>query len=87
MRPPRGKAAKQTVSLTIHAELVAQVKQLGINASRVAEEALAREVRHIQAERLRAEVQQDLEASNAYVAKHGSFTQMVRDHYRDAEDE
>ena len=39
-----------------------------------------------QAERhqdLAAEIRQDLEAANAYMAKHGSFAELVRQHYRD----
>jgi hypothetical protein len=35
------------------------------------------------AEQLRAEIRQDLEAVDAYMAKHGSFAEMVRQHYRD----
>jgi antitoxin CcdA len=89
MRPPpyNVKVAKQTVSLTINSDLIAQVKKLGLNASQVAEEALAREVERVKAERLRAEIRQDLEAANAYAVKHGSFAEMVREHYRDAEDD
>lgn len=35
------KAKKQTVSLTINADLVAKLKSAGVNASQVAEDALA----------------------------------------------
>lgn len=35
------------------------------------------------AEQLRAEIEQDLAAVDAYEAKHGSFADMVRQHYRD----
>lgn len=35
------KAAKQTVSITLNSDLYAKAKSVGINASRVAEEALA----------------------------------------------
>jgi antitoxin CcdA len=85
MRPPpyNVKMAKKTVSLTINSDLVAQVRRLGINASQVAEEALARAVEGRQAEQLRVEIRQDLEAANAYAEKHGSFAEMVRDHYRE----
>jgi post-segregation antitoxin (ccd killing protein) len=79
------KVAKQTVSLTINGDLIAQVKRLGINASQVAEEALAQEVARRRAEQLRAEIEQDLEAANAYAARHGSFAELVREHYRDDE--
>lgn len=35
------------------------------------------------AEQLRAESRQDLEAVSSYEAEHGSFAEMVRQHYRD----
>jgi antitoxin CcdA len=80
------KAAKQTVSLTINSDLYAQAKKLGINASRVAEEALAQQVARRKVEQLKAEIHQDLEAVNSYMAKHGSFAEMVRQHYQGDED-
>lgn len=80
------KAAKQTVSLTINSNLYAQAKKLGINASQVAEEALAQQVARRKAEQLEAEIRQDLEAVNSYMAKHGSFAEMVRQHYHGDED-
>ena len=79
--PYNTKAAKQTVSLTINSDLYAQTKTLGINASQVAEDALAQELARRRAELIAAEIKQDLEAANAYAAKHGSFAEMVRDHY------
>jgi post-segregation antitoxin (ccd killing protein) len=85
--PPHDvKAAKQTVSLTINSDLYALVKKLGINASQVAEEALIQQVARIKAEQLQVEIRQDLEAASAYSAKHGSFAEMVRQHYH-ADDE
>ncbi len=81
------KVAKQTVSLTINSDLVAQAKRLGINASQVAEAALAQEVARRRAEQIAAEIKQDLEASDAYAAKHGSFAEMVRDHYGDGDED
>jgi post-segregation antitoxin (ccd killing protein) len=80
------KAAKQTVSLTVNSDLYAQAKRFGINASQVAEEALAQEVARRRGEQLKAEIRQDLEALDAYEAKHGSFAEMVREHYQAAED-
>ena len=85
--PYNVKMGKQTVSLTINSDLVAHVKRLGINASQIAEEALAREVERRKSEQLRAEIRQDLEAANAYAEKHGSFADMVRQHYQHSEDE
>lgn len=81
------KAAKQTVSLTINSDLYAQAKRFGINASQIAEEALAQEVARHKAERLKEEVRRDLEALDAYEAKHGSFADMVREHYQPADDD
>jgi post-segregation antitoxin (ccd killing protein) len=66
--------------MTINSDLVRLVKRMGINASQVAEEALAREVHRRETERLKAEIGQDLQACNAYVARHGSFAEMVREH-------
>ncbi len=84
MRSPshNAKAGKRTVSLTINSDLYAQAKRLGINASQVAEDALAHEVARRKAEQIKAEIREDLEASNAYAAKHGSFADIVREHYR-----
>ena len=81
------KAAKQTVSLTINSDLYAQVRGLGINASQIAEEALIQEVTRRKAERLQAEIRQDLEAASSYIAKHGSFAGMVREHYREQDED
>lgn len=81
------KAAKQTVSLSINSDLYAQAKRFGINASQIAEEALAHEVARRNAERLRKEVGKDLEALDAYEAEHGSFAEMVRQHYQPGSDD
>jgi hypothetical protein len=35
------------------------------------------------AEQLRAEIEQDIAAIDAYEQKYGSFAEMVRQHYRD----
>lgn len=81
------KAPKQTVSLTINSDLYGQARRLGLNVSLVAEEALAQEVAERVAEQIRAEVLQDLEALDAYEAEHGSFAEMVREHYQSAGEE
>jgi post-segregation antitoxin (ccd killing protein) len=75
------KDPEQTVSLTINADLYAQAKGLGVNASQIAEDALARELARLHAERLGAEIRADLEVANAYASAHGSFAEMVRDHH------
>ncbi len=45
------------------------------------------EVARRKAELVKAEIRQDLEACDNYSAKHGSFVEMVRDHYRQIDDE
>ncbi len=74
-------APKQTVSLTINSDLFARAKALGVNASRVAEEALAHELDRLRREEIEAQVRTDMAAINAYEAKHGSFADHVREHY------
>ena len=81
------KTRKRTVSLTIDPALYAEARNLGINASRVAEEALTGEVARRRAEALAAEIRADLEAANAYVDKHGSFADLARKHFADSGDE
>jgi post-segregation antitoxin (ccd killing protein) len=78
------KAVKRTVSLTLNSDLYAQAKALDINASQVAEEALAYEVNRRIAEKLKAEIREDIEALDAYEAKHGSFVDIAREHYQSA---
>lgn len=71
-------APRQTVSLTINADLFARVKSLGINASRIAEEALARELERLRRAQIEAEVRGEIAAINAYEEKHGSFSAGLR---------
>ncbi len=75
-------APKQTVSLTINSDLFARAKSLGINASRVAEEALAQELERQRRAVILAEVAADVQAVDAYIARHGHFAEQVREHYR-----
>ena len=74
-------ARRRTVSLTLNADLCAKAKAAGINLSRVAEAALAQALSLHMVERLRAEIQRDIDAHDAFVAEHGSFARMVREHY------
>jgi post-segregation antitoxin (ccd killing protein) len=80
------KAPKQTVSVTLNSDLYAQARGLDIKVSQVAEEALSREVARHKAEQIRAEISRDLEALDAYEAKHGSFAEMAREHYQSGDD-
>lgn len=83
MRDPlfEPKAAKQTVSITLNSDLYAKARNLGINTSRVAEKALAEEYATRRAEALMAEIRQDLTAVESYSEQHGSFADLVREHY------
>jgi post-segregation antitoxin (ccd killing protein) len=80
------KTRKRTVSLTIDPELYAQAKNLGVNASRIAEEALTQEVARRRAEALAAEIRADLEAANDYVARNGSYAELARAHFSAKDD-
>ena len=75
------KAGKQTVSITVNSDLYAKAKSLGINASRVAEEALASKYAELSAEALLADLRRGLAAAESYAEQHGSFAELVRQHY------
>jgi antitoxin CcdA len=83
MRDPpfEPKAAKQTVSITLNSDLYAKAKSIGINTSKVAEEALAREYVQRRSETLAAEIRQDLAALERYAEENGHFADLVREHY------
>jgi post-segregation antitoxin (ccd killing protein) len=73
-RPPSDPAAeKRTVSVTLNADLYAKAKAEGVNASQVAEAALAEALAKRVNEKLRAEIERDLAAYNAYIEKHGAI--------------
>jgi post-segregation antitoxin (ccd killing protein) len=75
------KAPKQTVSITLNSDLYSKAKSMGINTSKVAEEALAHEYSVQLREALRAEIRDELAALDRYEAEHGSFPDLVRAHY------
>lgn len=75
------KAPKQTVSITLNSDLYSKAKVLGINASKVAEEALADEYARRRSEALLEELRRDLSAVESYEEQHGSFPELVRAHY------
>jgi antitoxin CcdA len=74
------------VSLTLNSDLYAKARSLGINVSQVAETALAAALQSRVAEAARAEIAQDMAAYNAYVEKHGSPAEMLRDWLADRDD-
>jgi antitoxin CcdA len=79
-------ARKRTVSVTLNGDLYAKAKAEGINASQVAETALAEALALRLTEKVRAEIEQDMAAYNAYVEKHGSPAEMLRDYLADRDD-
>jgi post-segregation antitoxin (ccd killing protein) len=84
MRRPRyeSSAPKQTVSVTLNSDLYAKAKSLGINASRVAEQALADAYAARADELLKAQIAEELQALDAFAEAHGSFPALAREHKR-----
>lgn len=80
------KARKQTVSVTLNKDLYAKAKAAGLNASRIAEEALARALEQAETEKLKAAIRQEMEVLNAFIAEHGSPAELVRAHYDEIDD-
>jgi len=72
-------APKETVGLTLNSDLYSKACAAGIDASRVAEEALIRALRARQREQLREEIRQDMEAVARYVAEHGDPAAELRE--------
>ena len=79
-------AKKRTVRLTLNGDLYTKAKAQGINASQVAEAALAEALTLRLTKKVEAEIEQDLAAYNAYVEKHGSPAEMLRDYLADRDD-
>ncbi|HUD62574.1 MAG TPA: type II toxin-antitoxin system CcdA family antitoxin [Acetobacteraceae bacterium] len=72
-------ARKRTVSLTLNGDLYAKVRAAGMNASRIAEAALAQALKAREAEILRGEIRQDMKALADYIAEHGDPAAELRD--------
>jgi post-segregation antitoxin (ccd killing protein) len=79
-------AKKRTVRLTLNADLYAKAKAHGIKASQVAEAALALALDECSAAKVRAEIAKDMAACNAYVEKHGSPVEMLRNYLAGRDD-
>ena len=79
-------AKKRTVSLTLNGDLYAKAKSQGINVSQIAEEALAAALAERIAEKIKGEIEQDMAAYNAYIEKHGSPAEMLRDYLAERDD-
>lgn len=74
-------AAKATVDVRINADLHARAAAKGLDASSIAERALAQELERIAQEELRAQLRAEVDAYDAFVEEHGSFADLVRAHH------
>ncbi len=74
-------ARKLPVSLSINSDLYAKARASGIDAARVAEEALERALAAQATETLRAEIRRDMEVVDRYVAEHGDPVAELREMY------
>lgn len=88
MRPHlfEARARKRTVSLTINSDLYAKSRATGINASRLAEEALAQALRDKETEILRQEIRRDREALANYVSEQGDPAAELREMFEQSPD-
>ncbi len=74
----RRDARKRRTNLTINEDLVRVAKDLGLNLSGIAEEALAAAVREHASKRWIEENAEAIRAHNEHVAKHGVFSDGIR---------
>lgn len=73
--------APKHAALQVEADLVAQAEAAGIDAGAIATRAIRRALDVKDRDRIRAEIRQDIAACDAYSAQHGSFAEMMREHY------
>ncbi len=78
-------APKQTVSVTLNSDLYAKARSMGINTSKVAEEAVADEYAARYSAALAVDIKRDLDAAQKYAEEHGSFAELIREHYEKSE--
>jgi antitoxin CcdA len=74
--PPR--ARKTPTNLSLPADLVRRAKALDLNLSQVVERALAAAIRAAEQERWLSENEQAIEQYNAFVERHGAFSDDFR---------
>jgi post-segregation antitoxin (ccd killing protein) len=80
------KAPKQTVSITLNSDLYAKAKSAGINASKVAEEAIASAYAALHAKTLAEELRAELAAISEYAEQNGSFPDSIRALYEEPDE-
>jgi antitoxin CcdA len=77
VRPVRAspeRARKTATNLSLPADLVRRAKELKLNLSQLVERTLARAIREAEQARWLAENEQAIEQYNAFVEKHGVFS-------------
>jgi post-segregation antitoxin (ccd killing protein) len=72
-------ARKKTVSVTINPDLWGKSRAAGLNLSEIAETAIAAAFVAVERARIRAEIEQELEVYNKFIAEHGSCAKMMRE--------
>ncbi len=77
---------KKTASLTVNQDLCRRARDEGIDVSQIAEQAIRQALDAHLSAKIRAEVEQDLAAYDAFVEKHGSPAQMLRDYLAERDD-
>lgn len=80
-------AKRKTVRLNLNSDLYARAKTHGVDVSQVAETALAEALAARSAGEMRADIEKDLAAYNAYTDKHGYPAEMLRDYLAGREGE
>ena len=71
-------AAKKSANLSINGDLLQKAKSLSINLSSTFEAALAAEVKRKRAEQWLEKNKASLDSYNAFVEKHGVFSEGIR---------
>jgi antitoxin CcdA len=74
--PPRARKAPTNLSLPV--DLVRRAKAVGLNLSQVVERALAAAIREAEQARWLSENEQAIEQYNAFVERHGTFSDELR---------
>ncbi len=62
---------KRATNISLDSEMIAMAKELGINVSQACEKGLAAELKRVRDGRWQEENREAIEASNAWVEKHG----------------
>lgn len=78
--------APKRANLSMDADLLAEAQAAGIDARFLAARAIRRALDEKGREKLREEIRQEIEWCNAFVAKYGSFADMMRAEFGEEDD-